>query len=116
MRNLLIIIGIVALLVCIGLSGCNEIINTVNPEKNKFVGTWKDLGTTTGGTIVFFSDGTFSMSILGTSGTWDIKDGKLVFVLDQNFQLVNSYAFSNGDRTLALTPIGGTASEVFTKQ
>jgi hypothetical protein len=115
MKKQLVIIGIVALLVCAGLSGCNEITNTINPEKNKFIGTWKS-SATTGTTIIFFSDGTFSMSMLGLSGTWDIKDGKLVLIYDQNLQVVSSYAFSNNDRTLTLTAIGSTTPEVYTKQ
>jgi hypothetical protein len=109
MKKQLVIIGIVALLVCVGLSGCNEIINTVNPEKNKFVGTWKEPTAT----FVFFSDGTLSMGIL--SGTWEIKDGNLVLNYPPS-SLVFSYTFSNSDRTLTLTPAGGGTPWVLIKQ
>jgi len=86
MRKQLAIIGIVALLVCIGLSGCNQISNSLNNEKNKFIGTWKGTISEWGTgdlTIVLFSDSTFSLrtfsrTLLGAfSGTWVIKMGNL---------------------------------------
>ena len=59
MKKQLVIIRIIALLVCVGLSGCNEVSNTIDPEKNKFIGTWKsDNSTTIEGledTILFYS-------------------------------------------------------------
>jgi hypothetical protein len=109
MKKQLAIMGIIAILVCVGLSGCNEISNTINPEKNKLVGTWKET------TVIFvlFSDGTLSMGML--SGTWEIKDGNLVLNYPPT-ALVFSYAFSNSDRTLTLTPAGGGTPWVLTKQ
>ena len=44
MKKQLVIIGIVVLLVCVVLSGCNEDSNTIKPEKNRFIGTWKGTG------------------------------------------------------------------------
>ena len=70
----LVIIGIIALLVSVGLSGCTN--NPLNVEKNKFVGTWTAGSPIVSYSFTFFSDGTGSMS--GLSMTWDIKDGKLV--------------------------------------
>jgi hypothetical protein len=40
MKKQLVIIGIVALLVSVGLSGCNEINNAIHSKNNRFVGTW----------------------------------------------------------------------------
>jgi len=100
MKKQLVIIGIVAILVTVGLSGCNQVSNTLNPDKNKFVGTWT--GQNSVYNFAFFSDGTGSFGLY--SLTWDIKDGKLVMVTsDQSVTMSYSYAFSNNDRTLILT-------------
>jgi hypothetical protein len=101
MKKQLAIIGLVALLVSVGLSGCNEVSNTLNPEKNKFVGTWLTDENIIG--LIFFSDGTGSYANV-ISTRWDIKDGKLVVILsDDSLTLTYSYAFSNNDKTLTLT-------------
>jgi len=101
MKKPLLIIGIVALLVCVGLSGCNQVSNTLNPEKGKFIGTWKveklNNSTISGEVYTFFSDGTVRIS--AASGTWELKDGKLVLEFEMH-QSMYSYSFSNNDRTL----------------
>jgi hypothetical protein len=116
MRKQLVIIGVITLLVCIGFSGCNEISNTVNPEKNKFVGTWTAVVSQYPiRTRTFLSDGTFSGYY--AYAQWDIKDGKLV--LDGEPDLppaIFTYTFSNNDRNLTLTSTYGGAPEIFTKQ
>jgi len=113
MKKQLVIIGIVTILVSIGLSGCNEVSNTLNPEKNKFVGTWKMSELT----INLFSDGT--CSFMSWSGTWDLKDGKLVLDLpsaNNPTTATYNYQFSNNDTTLTLTSPGETQGWVLTKQ
>ena len=118
MKKQLVILGIFAILVSVGLSGCNEITNTVNPEKNKFLGTWKVIklnnSTTNGEVFTFFSDGT--VSITGLSGTWGFKDGKLVMEIGDLFHWVYSFSFSNNDRTLIWTDMGNTNTLELTKQ
>ena len=116
MKKQLVIVGIVALLVCVGLSGCNYITS----DKNKFIGTW--IGPLsleyTGATIlenitlIFISDGTLSEGIT-SGGTWDIKDGKLV-INDGIGMRVFSYSFSNGDKSLIL--ISTAYKYILTKQ
>jgi hypothetical protein len=101
MKKQLVIIGIVAILVCVGLSGCNQISNTINPEKSKFVGTWQD---TTFISYDIFSDGTFT-NAFGQGGTWDIKDDKLVMYYSETTYSY-SYIFSNNDRTVTLKMLG----------
>jgi hypothetical protein len=109
----LVIIGIIILLVSVGLSGCNESSNTINPDKNKFVGTWKT-NESTNVTTVFFSDGAYTAR--GINGTWEIKDGLLVIIIpDWSIQTTYSYAFSNDDRTLTLTDVEGAIPLVLTK-
>ena len=119
MKKQLVIIGILAILITVGLSGCNEIINTVNPEKNKFVGTWKHNDTQ----MIFFSDGTTPNAFLGITGNWDIKDGKLVITVrgDSTVDFVYSYIFSDNDKTLTVVleqPSFGfsTTPTTYTKQ
>jgi hypothetical protein len=117
MKNQLVIIGIVAILVCVGLSGCNKVSNTLNPEKSKFVGTWIN-ATSPYTTIKLLSDGTCSYS--SYTGTWDLKNGKLVIELQSvtaPFTLTYNYIFSNNDRTLSLISAStGGLILVFTKQ
>jgi ABC-type Fe3+-citrate transport system substrate-binding protein len=50
MKKQLVIIGIIAILITVELSGCstqnnneNQDNNTISPEESKFVGTWKIL-------------------------------------------------------------------------
>ncbi len=107
MKKLLVIIGIVALLVNVGLSGCNQISNNLNPEESKFVGTWKN--TTSYMTLDLISDGTCSM--WSYTGTWDLKDGKLVIDLPSvgvPFTYTYIYLFFNNDKTLKLIPTKDT--------
>jgi hypothetical protein len=111
MKKQLVIIGIFAILVCIGLSGCNQINNTLDPEKSKFVGTWQN---STSMVIDLFSDG--KCTFLSINGTWDLKEGKLVLVLSTGRTITYNYLFSNNNRTLALIDLEyGTTFNV-TKQ
>ena len=77
----------------------SEIISTLNTEKNKFVGTWKERDAT----FIFFSDGTGS-NPEEVSTTWDIKDGKLVITTSNQLSTYTySYQFSNNDKILSLS-------------
>jgi hypothetical protein len=118
----LIIIGIIALLVSVGLCGCTN--NPLDTDKNKFVGTWKtDVSNTNGfvnytDTYIFFSDGTISSTYMGSGsvnmpGSWELKDGKLILTV--MIQKVYDYSFSNNDQTLTLTSINGDESRIFYK-
>ena len=116
MKKQLVIIGIVTILVTVGLSGCNQVSNTLNPEKSKFVGNWIN-ATSPYTTIKLLSDGTCSYS--SNSGAWDLKGGKLVMDLlsgDVPFTLTYNYIFSDNNETLTLTSMSGGLSRVYTKQ
>lgn len=117
MEKQLVIIGIIAILVCVGFSGCTS--NPLDSERNKFIGTWKgtdnSMYTPIEITFIFFSDGTLTASVWGATGTYEIKDGKLVMTFSES-QLVFSYLFSNGGNTLSITDISGQSTMVFTKQ
>jgi hypothetical protein len=78
MRNQLVIIGIIAVLVCVGLSGCNQITNTINPEQNRLVGSWmNDLywNDYAGNGLQFIGDGSIkSITFNMNDGTKTITD------------------------------------------
>jgi uncharacterized protein YceK len=115
MKKQLVIIGIVAILVTIGLSGCEDINKNINPEKNKFVGTWQNTTLDFTTTINLFSDGT--CSYMGLAGTWDVKDSKFVMdFTDTGVAWTYNYVFSNNDSTLSLTTTAGGLTQVYTKQ
>ncbi len=101
--------GILVLIVIVGLSGCNQVSNRLNPDRDKFLGTWKVVkfnnSTTSGEVYTFFSDGT--VGITDTMGTWEFKDGKLVLDFDIH-QYVYSYSFSDNDRTLTWISMDNT--------
>jgi hypothetical protein len=116
-KKKLVILGIVAILVSVGLSGCNQVSNRLNPDRDKFLGTWKVVefnnSTTSGEVYTFFSDGT--VGITNTMGTWEFKDGKLVLDFDVH-QYVYSYNFSDSDRTLTWISMDKITSYKLTKQ
>jgi len=114
MKKQLIIVGIIVLLVAVGLSGCTN--NPLDTERNKFIGTWtRDIGY--GYTVIYtyFSDGTFTDEN-SNGGTYDMKDGKFVMTYENGNSLVYNYSFSDNDKTLTLTKVGTSSSEVYTKQ
>lgn len=118
MKKHYVIIATIALLLSIGLSGCTEENNTIHPEKNMFVGTWKNTTKNITRTIILFSNDSCSLSILNETGTWDIEDGKLVLKFpDSYLTYIFNYEFSNNERTLSLSSALGTSmTQVFTKQ
>jgi hypothetical protein len=113
MKKQLVFIAIFALLVGVGLSGCEQFNDTRSNEKNKFVGTWQN---TTGypAVIDFFSNGTCVYG--GETGTWELRENKLsIGLLDSGLIFEYNYWFSNSDRTLLLTRTLGY-SIIYTKQ
>ena len=121
MRNQLIVIGIVAVLVFVGLSGCsnqnyneNQINNKIVPDKSKFIGHWVDasippLHRTSNNTIDFFSNGTCKYFNISATATWksevvglliiDFPNGTKIYPRSIPFD----YVFSNSNKTLTLT-------------
>jgi hypothetical protein len=111
-KKQLVIIGIIILLVCVRLSGCNRINPSYATEKNKFVGTWTYLvpsgnGSNYSFTYYFFSNGTFCFNKTGliTNGTFDIIDENLFLTYNANGtkQYVDcSYVFSENNTKLTI--------------
>jgi hypothetical protein len=103
MKKQIVVIGIIVLLVCVGLSGCNQ---TDNVEKNRFIGTWTEYGpgsTDNPITYEFFSNGTVKASreepipIPGYQNAyysnWKLKDGKLIMTLPEGLSTSLDYHF-----------------------
>ncbi|GAH17355.1 unnamed protein product [marine sediment metagenome] len=113
MKKKLLIVGIVAiLLICVGLSGCNE-QSSESSEENKFLGTWiNDVGEIT----IFHENGT-TTSILGDlqgTGTWKLENDSLIITF--GLILTFDYSFSNNDETLTLINVDTGLTFVHIKQ
>ena len=119
MSNNLLIIVIAALLLSVGLSGCNT---RFRPEINiddRLVGAWEgedELGYNI--SINFSSDGGFITSY-GERGKYEIKDEKLVMTVmtgDLKAVLTYEYVFSDNNNTLSLTELGVNRTIIYTRQ
>lgn len=122
MNKHLVVLGIAVLLICIGLSGCiDENTNPSSSEESRFVGTWELIEYDTYDitvTMVFFSDSTMTMTAEGMdySGTYEIKDGKLVFNSKTSGMESYDYSFSSDGMELTLRKIGSDINMVYTRQ
>jgi hypothetical protein len=126
MKKQLILIGTLAVLVCVGLSGCNQISNLFLSEADKFVATWNTDGIWMNVPTVleFFSNGTVTAKVeLGTivftitDGNWSIQDKTLTMEIgDLISQTTYSYQFSSDDKILTLTDSETNDSFVLRKQ
>lgn len=100
MNKKLLIVAIAVLLICVGLSGCNETAN----DTSRFIGTW----ISEDGYFIytFYSDGTGKITGYydeNKSATWEIKDGKLTIISDDGHNInINAYYFSNDDKMLTI--------------
>lgn len=102
MNKNLIVFGIVAMLICVGLSGCTD----VGEESKKFIGTWKSTGDSGWTNYTFLSNGTFytiySVYMSYVNGTWEIRNGKFVMTLNNGREEIRDYYFSDDGNTLTL--------------
>lgn len=118
MRKQLVILGIGAILIIVGISGCNQVTNMLYPEKDKFIGTWINTTITPESSVItivkFYSNGTCKYDIV--NGTWDVKDSKLVIVFSNGYSRTYDYVFSNNDKILSITSPAGSIPKVFIKQ
>ena len=129
MKKQLVIVGIIVILLTVGLSGCtNDIINNnLKTDIDKFIGSWNGTATTTQGTynitMTFLSDKTYSAGLgIGDSiidrgsGSWDIKDGKLITYPKDKDMSVSNFQFSNNEMSLTITNIDTGDKLFLTKQ
>jgi hypothetical protein len=125
MNKHLITLGIAVLLICVGLSGCNESNNSFKSDEDRIIGTWviSEIyeGSTRTVTYIFSSDktyeviGTYKEGTESSNGTWEILDYKLVVTIEGRTQTGN-YKFSNNDKTLTITDNMSNTTTVLTKQ
>ena len=113
MKKNLILFGVAVLLVCVGLSGCNELGVDGLTDEEKIIGSWKGELTYEDVTAIlsytFLSDKTFFLhltaqdeTITRNSGNWKILDNKLVMTVEGEMVTMD-YIFSNNDKTLTIT-------------
>ena len=120
MKKHLIVIGMTLVLLTVVFSGCEETDNPSGSEKDRFVGTWY---LTTGGTLILFSDGTYTaISDDGggsISGEWELKDNKLVLTTtseEKTETSVSNYSFSDDDKTIHITDVATGTTSVLKRQ
>jgi hypothetical protein len=129
MKKQLVIIGIVALLVSGGLSGCNQISNVFLTDKDRLVGTWDSEGIwlDVPTVIVFSSNGSFDVGFkLGIplpidfsfgKGKWDIREGILTMEIVDMIPPSNyTYQFSEDNKILTITSVDSSDSYILKKQ
>ncbi len=120
MEKILPIIIIALLVICVGfLSGCEE-QNKVNDLDSRFYGTWFNENSPTLRTT-YFSNGTYEIIPTHVGGTWETKDGTLIYSVslglgESETILEPSYSFSNDNSILTITDVSTGYSGVYTKQ
>lgn len=127
MKKKLTIAGIIAILACVGLSGCNEISNLFLSDEDKLVGTWNsvDIWTDVPKLIIFSLNNTFIVEFkIGTvdfsltDGIWEMNDGILTMEMVDYLTPPKSYTykFSDENKVLTLTDRDSSQSYILRKQ
>ena len=113
------------MLVCVGLSGCNQISNVFLTDEDKLVGTWNGEGLwfDVPTVIVFSPNGTFKstidFSLIQTisEGKWDMNNGIITMEIVDVIPPTNyTYQFSEDSRTLKITDIDSSDLYILRKQ
>ncbi|MFA5103401.1 MAG: hypothetical protein WC525_09650 [Candidatus Thermoplasmatota archaeon] len=113
LRGLIVLclLGLFTVLISVGLSGCTEVGNTSQTERNKFVGTWYKSNY-----LVMQLNADGICTYLAQSGTWEVTDGKLHLELSSGYAPIFTYAFSDSDLTIKLTSTLDGSTAVYTKR
>jgi hypothetical protein len=120
---------IFVLLICVGLSGCDQISNVFLTDEERLIGTWdsdEGIWFDAPTMIVFSSNGTFKVDVnlgiplpidLGLSkGKWNMNDGILTMEIVDLIPPSNyTYQFSDDSKMLNITDIDSSYSYMFTK-
>ena len=101
------------------LSGCEE-QNGVNHLDSRFFGTWFNESSPTLRTT-YFSNGTYEIIPTHVGGTWETRDGTLIYSVSLGLGepetiLESYYSFSNDNSVLTITDVSTGYSGVYTKQ
>jgi len=123
MNKKLLIVAIAVLLICVGLSGCEE---QRSANKNDFIGTWRvvemSMGNVSFGviTMTFYTDDTlytesnytglehdFEEDVSGVWSNWELKDDRLCMTPQgTEYTTCHGYEFTNGGNSLTMTYAG----------
>lgn len=112
MNKKIIVVGIIFIFICVGLSGCNDNLSKKD-DTNKFIGIWAGisyyLNYTTNVTLTFYNDSTakqVSDDAHAHLFNYKVKDNYLYLTL-QEFPELDAiryyYEFSNNETDLTLT-------------
>jgi hypothetical protein len=126
-KKKLLIMGSCFLLLCIGLSGCNQISNLFLSDEDKFLGSWDSQGLIEiefPTVITFYANSSFKMEIeMGTyhlsldGGDWTLDNGVVTMELSEALDRTEyTYKFADDNTKLTLTNKTSGESVVFTKQ
>lgn len=122
--------GILAILLCVGLSGCNYISDLFLSDDDRLLGSWNtyDLLIENIGEVpavfTFFTNGSLKIHLqfgggfdVSSEGTWDMKDGVFSMEIEDVLSMTSyRYRFTEDNTVLTLTEIDTTDSMVLTKQ
>lgn len=119
----IIILGICAIFLCVGLSGCDQISNLFLTDEGRIIGTWEGNWGLVPAKFIFVTNGTVQSIVdfiefqFSGEGTWEISEGKLTLeIVDFIPSTKYTYEFSEGDKTLTLTTLNTDTSYVLKKQ
>lgn len=125
MKRNLILLGILVVFLCVGLSGCDQISNLFLTEKDKLLGTWNNDETwlEAPAVITFSKNGTLKLDVqmgsisFSNEGTWELKEGVLSMETEDLLPLTDfRYVFSEENTKLTLTQVDTNNSFIFIKQ
>lgn len=129
MKKQLIIICSIGLIICIILSGCDQISNVFLTDKDRLVGSWATEGIWLDGpTVISFSaNNTFNVEVeLGiplsinlsfNKGKWNMNNRILTMEIVDMIPRTNyTYQFSGDSKSLTLTEINTNSSYLLKKQ
>ncbi len=125
MKKYFVVLGVIVLVVCVGLSGCNQISNLFLSDEDKFVGLWESEGFLDVPTVIgFSSNGTLSITVQmglinfsSSGGSWELQEGILTMELEDLILLTTyTYQFEADNTKLTLTEIDSGDSYLLTKK
>jgi hypothetical protein len=113
MKKQIVIIGIIALLLSVGFTGCNQISNLFLGDREKLIGAWNTDGiwTEVPTVVEFASNGTFKMTLfIGLTdfsinkGKWEMNNGILTLEIVDVIPKTNyTYQYSDNGQTCTIT-------------
>ena len=125
MKKYFVVLGAIVLVVCVGLSGCNQISNLFLSDEDKFVGLWGSEGFLDVPTVIgFSSNGTLSITVQmglinfsSSGGSWELNEGILTMELGDFILLTTyTYKFEADNTKLTLTEIDSGDLVLLTKK